>query len=113
MQRKKVIEIKEVTKKETKSMKETHYSIPTWKIKSIKSIGDKYKTQFNDSPFDNSEEEGYFEIDQLKDTPKWKKFIEEIEALKVHYEYAFKNGEGKKIYMPIQIWEKREISNAK
>lgn len=98
----------EETKKEGQNMRTTHFSIPEWKIKSLKSIGDKYKIPFKDAPFDNSNEEGYFEIEEFRNTPKWKKFIKEIEDIKVHYEYAYKKGEGKKIYMPVQIWEKRE-----
>lgn len=93
--------------KEQKDMKKTHYSIPTWKIKTLKEIGETYNVKFNNPPFDNSDEEGYFDIDAIRKTKKWKNFIKEIMDLKVHYEFAFKVGEGKKIYMPVQIWEKR------
>jgi hypothetical protein len=94
--------------KKVKSMKETHYSIPSWKIQSLKTIGNKFKVKFNEPPFDNSDEEGYFDINELRGTSKWKAFLKEIETLKVHYEFSFKTGEGKKIYMPVQIWEKKE-----
>lgn len=98
---------KEHPKKAT-SMKETHYAIPSWKIQSLKTIGEKFKVQFKEPPFDNSDEEGYFDIDELRNTTKWKAFLKEIESIKVRYEYAFKAGKGNKIYMPIQIWEKKE-----
>ena len=99
---------KDKTIKKGKTMKDTHYSIPNWEIKTLVKIGETYKVPFYDAPFDNSVEEGYYDIDKLRNTSKWKKFLEEVEALKVHYEYAYKTGEGNKIYMPIQIWEKRE-----
>jgi len=94
-------------KKDLKDLKETHYSIPKWKISALKEIGRVYKLPFKDPPFDASYEEGYFEIDEERKTKRWKNFLKEIIGLNVHYEYAFKDGEGKKIYMPIQIWEKR------
>jgi len=99
--------IKMKDKPEQKDMKKTHYSIPAWKIKTLKEIGKTYDVQFKDPPFDDSDEEGYFDIDKIRKTKKWKNFIKEIMDLKVHYEFAFKSGEEKKIFMPVQIWEKR------
>jgi hypothetical protein len=96
-------------KKELKDLKKTHYSIPKWKISALKEIGRAYDLPFEDAPFDGSYEEGYFEIDKARKTKLWKNFLKEIISLAVHYEYAFKSGEGKKIYMPIQIWEKKEL----
>jgi len=88
-------------------MKKTHYSIPDWKIKSLVAIGKKYNLPFIDPPFDNSDEEGYYDIDKFRKTNKWNDFIKEIIKLVVHYEYAFMKGKDKKIFMPVQIWEKR------
>jgi hypothetical protein len=91
-------------------MKKTHYTIPIWKINSLKKIGESYKVPFNDAPFNNSKEEGYYDIDLFRKTKKWESFLKEIKSLGVHFEYAF-DGTGtekNKIFMTITLWEKRE-----
>lgn len=101
--------MKNKTEKKSIDMKSTHYSIPDWKIKSLKKIGEAYKIPFKDPPFNTSKEEGYYDIEIFRKTKKWDSFLKEIKSLGVHYEYAFKEGEhDNKIYMPVTIWEKRE-----
>ena len=90
-----------------KDMKKTHYSIPNWKIKFLFELGKKYKVPFHNPPFDDSNEEGYYDIDKFRKTDKWAEFIKEIVSLGVHYEYSFMKGKGEKIFMPVQIWDKR------
>ena len=91
-------------------MTKTHFPIAVWKLKKLSEIGEQYKVPFMDAPFDShSPEEGYYDIDKFRKEKKWKYFIKEIEDLKVKYEYAFKEGNTKKVYMVVQIWEKKEI----
>lgn len=85
------------------------YLVPQHKIQQLSKIGDYYKVPFVLPPFDDdSYEEGYFDIDKFRLKKEFKPFLREVQALKLHYEYAFKKDDKKKIYMTVEIAKKKE-----
>lgn len=96
-------------KKEKKEVVFIEYIVPQQKIQQLAKIGDYYKVPFVLPPFDDDcYEEGCYDIDKFRLKKEFSLFLREVEALKLHYEYAFKKDDKKKIYMTVKVAKKEK-----
>ena len=79
--------------------------IAQWKIKRLVKAGEDYNVPFCLPPFDGNTKEGCFDINKFRKTKKFQEFLTIINSIGIKYEYAFKKGDGKKIYMVIKMEE--------